>query len=160
MEYRRNASSFWQLWGTWHHSNQNFNVNNPCQQLLSRFPQPNAKTAPSIWSKQSLKWQNHNRKVPGYESVELMEPRLAFEVSWVSVEAVPWDRLRAELEAISSCCLVCLCINLTDVRTQKITDGKEDTDLAYSDIALSELSNSYWLNSWEVDIVGSGNSWV
>ena len=52
------------------------------------------------------------KPVYGYESVELTEFRLVFEVSWVIEEGVPCERRRAELEAVSSCCLVCLCINL------------------------------------------------
>jgi hypothetical protein len=76
--------------------------------------------------------------VVGYESVELTELRLAFKVSWVIEEAAPCDRRRAEMEAVSSCCFVCLCINLVDVSDGKVERWTGRTDFAYSDMALSE----------------------
>jgi hypothetical protein len=54
-----------------------------------------------------------------YESIELTEFRLAFEVSCDNEDAVPCERRRAELEAVSSCCLVCLCINLLIVNKEE-----------------------------------------
>jgi hypothetical protein len=54
-----------------------------------------------------------------YESVELTEFRLALDVSCDNEVVLPCERRLAELDAVSSCCLVCLCINLNNVRRRE-----------------------------------------